>query len=193
MKKISIFLLVGLFLLPAGALQAAQWSIDTAHSGIRFGVQHIYSTVYGSFEEYDGKILFDPDEPAKSSFNFTVQVKSVQTGIGKRDTHLRSPDFFDAKKFPKISFTSSSVTPAGEGKYEVAGTLTIKDVSKEVILPVIFHGIKDHPMKKGSRVAGFDFNLTIDRLDYQVGNGKFFKLGVVGKEVDIFVSLEALQ
>lgn len=190
--KRFLFITLPVLLLAAPIAQGAEYDFDRAHSSFRFGVQHIFSTVYGHFDTYSGKVVFDPAKPADASFQFTVKVKSIQTGIAKRDNHLLSNDFFAAGQYPEITFTSSSVKHTGGQNYEVTGILQMKDVKKDVVLPVVYRGSKVHPMDKSKKVAGFDFNLTIDRLAYNVGNGKFHKMGVVGKDVTIFASLEML-
>ncbi|MBC8317724.1 MAG: polyisoprenoid-binding protein [Desulfobulbaceae bacterium] len=195
MKKITAFILVLFSFVLSGGVKAlaVEWEFDKAHSGFRFGVKHIFSTVYGHFDDYSGKVIFDPDNLAGSMFRFEVNVDSIQTNINKRDNHLLSGDFFDAKKYPEIIFESTSIKHVGGKNYEVTGKLTIKDVTKEVILPVVFHGIKGHPMEKAKQVAGFDTHTTINRLEYHVGDGKFYEMGVVDQYVDIFVSLEMLS
>ena len=92
-----------------------------------------------------------------------------------------------------ITFESTDIKHLEGKKYEVAGKLTIKDVTKDVVLHFIFHGIKTHPLNPKQLVAGFDTKLTIDRLQYNVGDGKFFQMGIVDKDVDIFVSMEILR
>ncbi len=190
--KHFIFITLSFALLTPLSAWGAEYEFDRAHSSFRFGVQHIFSTVYGHFDTYSGKVIFDPAKPAGSSFQFTVKVKSIQTGIAKRDNHLLSKDFFAAGQYPEITFTSSSVKHTGGEKYEVSGVLQMKDVKKEVVLPVIYKGAKIHPMDTSKKVVGFDFNLKVDRLAYNVGNGNFHKMGVVGKDVTIFASLEML-
>ena len=194
MKQLTRPILIALLFLFLGMLplQAATYEFDNAHSSFRFGVQHIYSTVYGQFDDYSGKIVFDPAKPTDAVFHFIIEVKSINTGIGKRDKHLRSADFFDANKYPQITFVSSVVKHIEGPNYEISGTLTMKDVSKDIVLPLVFHGSKDHPMDKGKIVAGFDINMTLDRLVYHVGDGKFYKMGILAKDIDIFISLEML-
>jgi polyisoprenoid-binding protein YceI len=143
--------------------------------------------------DFTGDVAFDPDNPGKSRFDFVIKVDSVDTKIGKRDTHLRSPDFFNAAKYPLITFKSSKVTHGGDNKYFTEGILTIKDVAKNVTLEFIHHGQKENPLKPGEIVAGLDTRLTIDRLEYHVGDGKFYKMGVVDKDVDILLTLELLR
>ena len=192
MKKVILLLLV---FLTAGAFQAAaqEWRIDFAHTNFYFDVNHTYVPVRGQFTKFSGEVFFDQNNPAKSKFDFVINVDSVDTKIGKRDTHLRSPDFFDAEKFPLITFKSSKVSPEGQNKYIVNGVLTIKDVSKNIALEFVYHGQKDNPIKPGEVVAGFETELVLDRLEYNVGDGKFYKLGVVDKNVNILFVMELLR
>jgi len=192
MKKILLILLF-LLLVGPGQVFAQQWQLDPVHTNFYFEVKHTYAAVRGQFTEFTGDVYFDPDNPAKSKFDFVIKVDSVDTNVGKRDTHLRSPDFFDAGNYPVITFTSSKVYSAGDNKYIVEGTLTIKDVSKDLALEFIYHGQKENPLKPGETVAGLDSRLTLDRLEYHVGSGKFYNLGVVGKDVDILFTMEMLR
>jgi polyisoprenoid-binding protein YceI len=192
MKKILLMLLVFLVIGPERGL-AQQWQLDPVHTNFYFEIRHIYAAVRGQFTEFTGEVYFDPDNTAKSRFNFVIKVDSVDTKISKRDTHLRSPEFFDTGKYPLMTFTSSKVSYAEENKYIVEGILTIKDVSKDLALDFIYNGQKENPVKPGETVAGLDSRLTIDRLEYHVGDGKFYDLGVVGKDVDILITLEMLR
>lgn len=192
MKKALSFFLLFILMVPAQAM-AEKWQLDPVHSNFFFEVKHTYATVRGQFADFSGEVAFDPADPEKSIFNFDIKVGSVDTKNGKRDTHLRAPDFFDAKKYPEITFRSTKVTKAGEKEYIVAGKLTIKDVTKGLELVFDYHGQKENPLRAGELVSGLDANLAIDRLVYHVGNGKFYKMGVVGKDVDILVTLELLR
>jgi polyisoprenoid-binding protein YceI len=192
MKKLLFFLLLFLLIWPMQAV-AQQWELDQAHTNFFFEVKHTYAPVRGQFMDFTGDVYFDPGNLAKSKFDFVIKVDSVDTKIGKRDTHLRSPDFFDAGKFPEINFKSSKVTHAEDNKYIVEGTLTIKDVSRALALEFVYHGQKENPIKPGQTVTGLDSRLILDRLEYNVGDGKFYKLGVVGKDVDILITLEMLR
>ena len=117
----------------------------------------------------------------------------INTNIAKRDKHLQSGDFFDAGKFPLITFKSVKITDIGNNVYEVLGKLTIKGEAYDLALPLTLAGVQDHPAVKNKEVIGFNGGLTIDRLLYKVGTGKFADMGVVGKDVDVFVTLEALS
>ncbi len=196
MNKKMLFHLVLVFLigLIGSPLSAASrsWEIDKDHTNFYFSVDHIFSKVQGRFTDYAGTIIFDPDNLKESEISFEIKVKSIDTGISKRDKHLRSKDFFNSSKYPLITFVSSSISKAGENIYNVSGNLTIKGVSTELILPLRFEGMKDHPFSKGSDVVGFNGQLSLDRLAYAVGDGKYYKMGAVGKDVDILVTIEAL-
>ena len=192
MKKTVLLLLLFVVMAPLQAA-AQQWHLDTAHTNFFFDVKHTYATVRGQFMESTGDVYFDPDNPEKSRFDFAIKVNSVDTKIGKRDTHLRSPDFFDTAKYPLMTFKSSRVSYGGDKTYIVEGILTIKDVSRDLALEFVYQGQKENPLKPGEIVAGLDTRLTIDRLEYHVGDGKFYKMGVVGKDVDILFTLELLR
>jgi len=192
MKKITVFLLTVLVLMPLQAL-AMQWQIDPVHTNFYFDVKHTYATVRGQFMDFSGDVYFDPANPEKSRFDFVIKVASVDTKVGKRDTHLRSPDFFDAANYPTITFKTSRVTPGGDNTFIVEGTLTIKDVSRNLALEFVYHGQKENPLKKGEIVAGLDTKLTLDRLEYHVGDGKFYRMGIVDKDIDILFTLELLR
>ena len=187
-----IVVIVWLFALNAHA-SAPAWSIDNAHSGIHFGIQHIYSTVRGYFSKFNGEILFDPDNLGQSRFDVTVSVKSINTNNTKRDGHLRSGDFFDAKKYPEMTFKSSAIKQLSGNRYTVEGTLTVKDVSRTVKIPFTYFGSKLNPFNPKQLVAGFEARMTIDRIEYHVGNGKFLQLGVVGKDVTVLITIEGTR
>lgn len=195
MKRIiSLIISLGLILSTSAAFAAARsWDNDKAHSYIYFDVGHIFSKIRGHFNEFSLETNFDPANLAESKFMFDIKVDSIDTNITKRDKHLLSADFFDSGKFPRITFASTEITAAGDNLYNVAGTLTIKGKPYNLTLPLKLEGVTEHPAKKGTEVAGFNGTLTIDRLAHGVGNGKFYEMGVVGKEVDIFVSLELLS
>jgi polyisoprenoid-binding protein YceI len=180
------------FLLPTFAA-SSEWKIDPAHTGIYFEIDHIYSATRGYFDEFDGKVVFDPDNLGTSRFDFKVEVKSVNTANSKRDGHLRSEDFFNVRKYPYMTFKSASIKRVEGNQYVVDGALTIKDVSKNVSIPFTFFGITSNPFDKGGEVAGFEAKLHIDRLEYNVGNGKYYEMGTIGKDVDVLISFEVLR
>jgi polyisoprenoid-binding protein YceI len=187
--------MITLILLLAGPQMAManEWDLDPAHSGFMFEIRHIYSITRGQFNDYSGKIFFDPANPDKSRCEFAVKVNSIHTNISKRDNHLRSSDFFDAKTYPLMTFKSSKVTPAGDNKYRLDGQLTIKDVSQTISVELEYKGQTTHPFQKNQFVAGFETRFTIDRLAYKVGSGKLYDMGMLAKEVDILISMEVVR
>lgn len=196
MKKIItiILLAVALGLVSFSAhADTPAWDIDKDHASIVFSVKHIYAIVSGHFRDFNGEIRFDPENLGQSRFDFSVKVKSIDTLNTKRDNHLLSGDFFDAGKYPVMTFKSSSIKHLQADQYSVEGTLTVKDVSRNVTVPFTFFGSKPHPFNPQQLVAGFEARMTIDRLEYHVGGGKFLKMGVVGKDVDVLITIEAAR
>ncbi len=172
---------------------APSWSLDKGHSNIYFSVVHIFSSTNGFFGDFDTDIRFDPKDLASSSFMFEIKVGSINTAIAKRDKHLQSEDFFDASEYPVMTYKSSKVVDRGNSQYDVMGKLTVKGEEYDLTLPLMLAGIKDHPAQKGVEVAGFNGKLILNRLDYGIGDGRFSEMGVVGKDVDVFVSIEVLK
>ncbi|HCY88490.1 MAG TPA: polyisoprenoid-binding protein [Desulfobacteraceae bacterium] len=191
-QKIVYGIFIIAFVFTATQAMAKEWKLDANHSVVQFGITHIFSTVYGNFSDFNGDIRFDPANPGAGRFDFTVQVNSVNTGNAKRDNHLRSPDFFDAGKFPVMRFVSSGITHKGGKNYVVTGEMTLKNTTKVMEIPFVFHGTAPSPFDKRTQVAGFDTQFTLDRLAFGVGSGKFYDMGVVGKDVHVTISVEAL-
>lgn len=187
-----VLFVIGLIGSPSSGV-ARIWEIDKELTNFCFSVQHIYSKVHRRFTDCKGFILFDPDNLKESKISFETKVKSIDTGISKRDRHSRSKDFLNSSKYPLNSFAGSTISKAGENSYNVNGKLTIKGVSTEVILPLRNEGSKDHPFLEGTEVSGFNGQLSIDRLDYEVGDEKYYQMGGVGKDVDILVTIEVLR
>ena len=194
MHKFLFALTLAVLLLSGQHASAAAraWELDTDHSNVYFSIEHIYAKVQGRFDTIAATVHFDPTKLTESRFDFEIKVDSIDTGIKQRDDHLRSADFFASSDHPLITFTSNAVTAAGEGVYQVAGTLTVKGKSRDLVLPLTLAGVKDHPTTPGKEVAGFNGRLTVDRLALGVGDGKFYKMGLLGKDVDVLVTLELL-
>jgi polyisoprenoid-binding protein YceI len=147
-------------------------------------VEHVsLSWTFGRFNDVTGKFSFDADKPEASSFSVVIKTESIDTGNQKRDDHLRSPDFFDAKQFPVISFTSKSVKATDKG-YEVTGDFTLHGVTKSITIPMT--GGKSAEFPQGTQRTGFTGVLGINRSDY--GMNKL--VGPVGDQVHIAVSFE---
>lgn len=170
---------------------AKQWKVDKAHSAITFSVNHLFTPVEGRFQQFDDEFLFNPDNLQESKANFSIDVASVNTQESKRDKHLQSADFFDAKKFPEMKFTSTRFEKKGDNNYVAYGKLTIKDVTKDIALPFKVLGTANHPMMKGTKVMSISAETTINRNDYGVGTGSWAATMVVGDEVNVKIILEA--
>jgi polyisoprenoid-binding protein YceI len=196
MKKIfQIFVLVFyiLFFSSFALAEADKWEIDKAHSNIYFEVRHTFATVRGQFEDFSGMLRFDPDRMEVGSITFEVITKSVNTGIPSRDNHLRSEEFFAVNKYPSMTFQSTGVKQKEGNQYTIEGNLTIKGKSNKVAVPFTYLGSRENPLKKGQLVAGFEARFSINRLDYQVGPGRYFEMGVIGNKVDILITFEVMK
>jgi polyisoprenoid-binding protein YceI len=173
------------------------WNVDGAHTEINFSVRHFFTPVSGSFGSYQIELTYDAENPANSTVEVVVDVASINTGNDRRDNHLRSGDWFEAEKYPYITFTSKSVAQTGPNTLSARGDLTIKDVTREVELEIDVLGLKDIPeqmqeMLGGvTRVASFTAETKLDRRDYGVGVGNWAETVVVGSDVEIAIAVEA--
>ena len=188
-----IILISVTFISNATNAEPTQWNIDRVHSSVFFDVKHTFATVRGQFDDFTGTILIDPDNKEKSRIDMEVKAASINTNNRQRDNHLRSEEFFSVKKYPLMTFKTTKVKQVKDNVFELEGKLTVKDITKDVVVPFIYHGVKDNPLNPKQLVAGFEGKFTIDRLEYNVGNGKFHKMGVIGKDVDIIITLEVLR
>jgi polyisoprenoid-binding protein YceI len=182
-------------LVVAGALPAQEWVIDSAHSSVQFAVRHMMvATVRGSFGKISGKVRWDPSNPAAAGVEAQVEVATIDTREPKRDAHLRSPDFFDAEKHPLMTFRSTSVTPAGPGRYRLAGELTIRGVSRPVIFDVEGPGEPIRGMG-GELRTGATASTKINRKDFGMTWNRVLDTGgvAVGEEVTITVDVALVQ
>lgn len=174
-----------------------EWNVDNAHTKVGFSVRHFFTPVEGSFDEFDAQLVWDRENPAASTVNATIQVASVDTENEDRDAHLRTADFFDAERFPEITFRSTDVEARGDDMLMVTGDLTIRDVTKQVQMPVRILGVQQVPaemqqMLGGAvEIASFEGELEIDRRDFGVGSGNFAETAIVGGPVTITIQLEA--
>ncbi len=166
------------------------WTIDKAHSAVNFQVTHFFTPVNGQFNNYEATVNFDPNNLEESMIDVTIMVNSIDTKNERRDGHLRTADFFNAEKYPHITFKSSNIEKTGENQFVANGTLTIKDVSKEIALPFTLLGMKDNPMKENTIVAGITASTKVDRTDYTVGTGDWASDAVIGDEVTVDLNLE---
>ncbi|MEX0610330.1 MAG: YceI family protein [Balneolaceae bacterium] len=192
-QKFSSFMAVAVLAASSFAfmyLDVTSWSIDKSHSAINFKITHFFTPVNGAFNDYNATINFDPENLAESTIDVEIMVSSVDTKNSRRDGHLKTEDFFNAEKWPGITFKSSEIKSAGENEFVAVGTLTIKDVSQDIELPFTLLGVKDHPMRENFSVAGITASTTLDRTDFGVGTGDWASDAVVGDEVTIDLTLE---
>lgn len=171
-----------------------RWSIDPAHSKVQFSVKHmVISKVTGEFKKYDFRVENMNGTIESARIEFDIDPSTIDTGIGDRDTHLKSPDFFDVEKFPKIHFKSSEIKKSGEDEYTMKGDLTIKDVTKPVELKVTFGGQVVDPW--GNIRAGYTVEGAIDRFDFNLTWNNLIETGgaVVGKTVKISSDIEIVK
>ncbi|GAA5051495.1 YceI family protein [Streptomyces similanensis] len=149
----------------AQAALTGDWMIDPAHSRIGFSVRHaMVTTVRGAFTAYESRLYFDGRDPARSHAEIVLSTASVDTGVEQRDAHLVGRDFLDAARHPRMTFTSTSVRLAGQDVYRMSGDLTIKDVTRPVVLELTYIGHVTDPF--GYERAGFDGTTTINRSDW---------------------------
>jgi polyisoprenoid-binding protein YceI len=196
MTKTLRLLAAAALLAPALALgQTHTWNIDPAHSLASFSVKHLMiSTVRGEFGKTTGTVKIDDKDPSKSSVEATVDATTINTRVEQRDQHLKSPDFFDVAKYPSITFKSTKVEKAGDGKYKVTGDLTMHGVTKPVVLEVTgpTPDLKD---PWGNIRRGVSATTTINRKDFGLNWNKALETGgvVVGDEVKIEIDAEMMR
>ena len=167
------------------------YQIDRAHSSLGFAVKHLtVGTVNGEFTDYFGTIQFDKADPAVFAAEVNIKTASIDTRQKQRDDHLRGADFFDAEKFPVVSFKSKKLTAQGN-TYLLTGDLMMHGVTKEISIPLTISGPVKSPM--GGEVIGLSAETTINRQDFGVSWNKALDSGgyVVGDEVKISVNIEA--
>jgi polyisoprenoid-binding protein YceI len=184
-------LLLTLLPLQAGAMDT--YDIDAVHSTAGFMVKHFFSMVHGRFSDFSGVLQYDPQKPEASKVELTIQATSIDTDNERRDNHLRGGDFFDVQNFPTITFKSTKIAPAKEkNHFNVTGDLTIRGVTKSVVIDVELLGLGDTGM--GFR-GGFNATTTINRLDYGVTWNKTLETGglMLGNDVTIEFPVEVMK
>ncbi len=195
MKKnlLSVALAAVLGLASFSAL-AETWAVDTAHSSVGFAVRHMMvSNVKGSFNKFTATVDGTPADPATAKISATIEVASVDTRDAKRDGHLRTADFFDAEKFPQITFASTKVEKTSATSAKVTGNLTMKGVTKPVVLDVEYTPAVKSPW--GGTVVGATATGKINRQDFGISFSKTLETGglLVGDEVTLQFDLELVR
>jgi polyisoprenoid-binding protein YceI len=171
---------------------ASDWDIDAGHSRVGFGVRHMMvSTVHGTFGKYTGSVALDDKDVTKSTTHLEIDATSINTGDAKRDEHLRSPDFFDTAKFPKITFDSTKIEKRGADGLAITGNLTLKNVTKPVVLTVTgLTGEAKDPW--GGTRRGATASAKINRKDFGLTWNKGLETGgvLVGEDVNLELEVE---
>jgi polyisoprenoid-binding protein YceI len=204
MKKILLFGAIGLAAVisaftpksKANSIQAsspapaATWTMDRAHTNMKFSVSHlVISDVEGTFKSFDGTMEASKADFSDAKISFTAEVASISTDNEKRDNDLKSDDFFNAAKYPQIKFVSTSFVPLGDNKYKLEGTLTIRDITRQITFDVKYGGTV---VAMGGTHVGFKATSKIDRFDYNLKWNKTTEAGnvIVGKEVEITINVD---
>jgi polyisoprenoid-binding protein YceI len=170
------------------------WQIDYAHSEINFTVRHMMiSKVNGRFVDWSGTIDFDPENPTNTTVDVTIQMASVDTREQQRDDHLRSPDFFDVANYPEMTFKSTRINQTDDDEGKLYGDLTIRGITKPVVLDVEYAGMAKSPW--GTTSTGFSASATINRKDWDLTWNQALETGgvLVGEKIRIAIELELVQ
>jgi polyisoprenoid-binding protein YceI len=170
------------------------WKIDSAHSEITFAVRHMMiSNVRGRFEDFTGTVEFDEENPENSSVEVKIEAASINTREEDRDNHLRSPDFLNAEQYPYLTFKSTRIEQTSPNSGRIYGDLTIRDVTREVVLDVDYAGKVQSPF--GTESAGFSATTKINRRKWGLEWNVALETGgvLVGEEIKIFIELELIK
>ncbi len=164
------------------------YAIDTAHSSVKFSIRHFVAKTTGNFSDFEGTLTIDRDDLTNSKVEATVKIPSVDTDSEKRDAHLQEDDYFDAGEHPLMTFKSTKWTEAeGENKFKVTGDLSIRGITKEVVLDVELLGFGEG--MNGAYLSGWEGTTTLDRTEWGVDGGQ----PAVGTEVDVTINIEAIR
>ncbi|MGC9940423.1 MAG: YceI family protein [Verrucomicrobiota bacterium] len=179
--------LAGLALGSLKSSQAAveEYKIDPVHTWVGFTVGHFFTKVPGYFPQVKGTIVVDRDHLENSKVEAVIGTASITTNTKMRDADLRSTNFFAVVQFPTMTFKSESWKSTGDNTFDVVGTLTMKDVPKEVVLKVTSLGFG--PGMKGASISGWEASLTLDRRDFNITADQ----GLIGNKVDVLINVEA--
>jgi polyisoprenoid-binding protein YceI len=170
------------------------WKIDPSHSLFEFSVKHMMiTTVRGRFKEFAGTLVIDEDNPTEFYAQGEIDVASLDTHDPQRDAHLRSADFFNVEKYPKMTFRSTRIEPLGGDHFKVYGDLTIKDITREVVFDATDEGRMQDPW--GKQRWGFNAETRLNRKDFDLTWNVPLEAGgwLVGDEVKISVELQAVR
>ena len=186
---------LGGVMLATVAAHAATYTVDPAHTSVTFRVRHLFTSVTGRFTSFEGRILFDESAPLATTVEGSIEVTTINTDNTKRDGHLRSPDFFDVAKYPKMTFKTSKVTDVDMARKtaKLHGTLALHGVERPVVIDAAFLGSGKDPWD--NERAGFRGTTSIDRKDFGLTWNKALETGgvLVGDTIDIQIDVEAIK
>ncbi len=171
-----------------------RWEIDSSHSSVHFTVRHlVIAKVRGSFARWSGTVQVPDGDFSKATVDVTIDASSIETGVADRDAHLKSADFFDAAQFPELRFVAKRVQPRSGTDIDVVGDLTIKGITREVILQVEQNGQAKDPW--GNLRVAFSAKTAIDRKDFGLAWNQVLETGglAVGERVNIEIELQAVR
>lgn len=174
------------------ASAAEKYELDASHSQVVFNYNHLgFSTTFGMFSGFEGEIMFDEADPAKSSVSVSMPTMSMFTGWEAREAHFMADDFFGATEEDMITFTSTSIEVTGENTAKITGDLSMNDMTQSVVLDAVLNQSAPYPFgpKQGTPTLGFDATATLLRSDF--GLGAFAP--AVSDEVEVMISIEALK
>jgi polyisoprenoid-binding protein YceI len=180
--------------LGAGSVQSVSaqpvtYRVDPVHSFVLFRVKHMNTAyAYGRFNSFSGTIVVNEQDPSKSSVEFEIDANSIDTGNSQRDDHLRSPDFFNVRQYPKITFKSTSIRRINANTFEVKGDLTIRGTTRPLTVRVTYVGKGRNP--RGQEIIGFETTFTIKRSEFGVSYGLN---GGLSDEVRVTIAVEAVR
>lgn len=190
-KTVKLFIAI---ILGFNSFAQTTWKVDPSHSKIGFSVTHlVISEVEGNFKTFDGTLVNKESDFSGAKISFSIDVSSIDTDIEQRDGHLKSEDFFFVEKHPKIAFTSTSFTKKGKDKYQLKGKLTMRGVTKDVVIDVKYGGeVFDG---YGNTRIGFSGTTILNRLDYGIAWNSKTEHGTwtVGEDVNISLKLEFIK
>jgi polyisoprenoid-binding protein YceI len=175
-------------------MRTDRWEIDSSHSSVHFSVRHlVIAKVRGTFARWSGTVQVPGGDFSKATVSVTIDASSIDTGVADRDAHLKSPDFFDAAQYPELRFVGKRVEPQSGSEIDVVGDLTIKGITREVVLRVEQHGQTKDPW--GNVRAAFTAKTSIDRKDFGLTWNQALETGgvMVGDRVEIEADVQAVR
>ena len=190
MKKLKLFLLTLIALTISNRISFAEmlkYNTEPNHTSVLWVANHFgFSEVSGKFTDVSGVINFDEAKPEKSSVEVTININSINTGIAKLDAHLKSADFFDAQKFATAKFVSKKITVTGKNTAKIAGDLTVRGITKNVVLDAVFNKSGINPINQKPSI-GFSAKTTVNRSDF----GIKYALPAIADKIDLNIQVEA--